>query len=151
MGSAEKLEKGKIEVIEGEEHRPVSSSAVKIVGSHDGIAIIMDGSSTVDPYFMVSECKKKGYDERQILKKIIISRAFTPYQFVDLLEKAERILERKHIIFMGAVTITSLFEDEEMNEVEMRWTRTRAIKKIKSLVREKNVYSVIVDPETNIF
>jgi len=151
MVSIERLEKGKIEVIKGKRHKPVSSSAVNIVGANDGHAIIMDGSSTINPYFMVRECKKKGYDEKKVLKKIMISRAFTAYQFINMLEKAERLLGSKYIIFLGAVTITSLFEDEEMDEVESRWMRTRTIKKIKHLVKEKNLYCVIVDPEIKIF
>lgn len=147
----EKLEKGKIVVIEGGDHRPVSALAVKIVHSHGKGAIIMDGSSTVDPYFMVRKCKEKGANERQVLDKILVSRAFTSYQFVDLIGKAERLIEEEEIGFLGVVTLSPLFEDDEMDEVESRWLRSKVLRKMKQIVRENGLYSAAVDPETHLF
>ncbi len=144
------LEKGSLTLIEGRDHRPISSMAVEVVSVEEKKALIMDGSQTINPYFMVRECKSKGLDEKKVLKNIMISRAFTAYQYKDLIKKAKKRLEDKKIIFLGAVALTPIFEDEEMSEEEGRWLRSRSIKKIKSLVKEKKLYGAIVDPEIEI-
>ncbi|MBS3781818.1 MAG: hypothetical protein KGY66_00880 [Candidatus Thermoplasmatota archaeon] len=144
------LEKGALNIIEGSDHRPVSSLAVQVVASKRKKALIMDGSRTVDPYFMVRKCKSAGLDEKEILKKIMISRVFTAYQYIDLVEKAEEKLKESKIIFLGVVVLSTLFEDEEMNQEEGRWLRSRLIKKIKKLVKEERLYGVIVDPKVEV-
>ncbi len=143
------LVKGRLKMIEGSDHRPVSSLAVQIVASGRKKALIMDGSQTVDPYFIVRECKRKGLDEKEILKKIMIARAFTAYQYRDLVEKAENKLRDTEIIFLGAVALSPLFE--EISQEEGRWLRSRLIKRIKKLVDEEELYGVIVDPEVEVF
>ena len=141
------LEKGSLTLIEGRDHRAISSMAVEVVSVEEKKALIMDGSQTINPYFMVRECKSKGLDEKKVLKNIMISRAFTAYQYEDLIRKAEERLDDEEIIFLGAVALTPIFEDEEMSEEEGRWLRSRSIKKVKSLVKEKELYGAIVDPE----
>jgi len=121
MESEEWLEKGRLKTIEGSDHRPASSLAVQVVASEGKKALIMDGSRTVNPYFMVRECKNAGLDEREILKNIMVSRAFTAYQYKDLVEKVEVKLEEIPIIFLGAVALSPLFEDEELGQEEGRW------------------------------
>ncbi len=145
------LEKGRLKTIEGSDHRPVSSLAVQVVTSGRGKALIMDGSRTVDPYFMVRECKSVGLEERKILKKIMVSRAFTAYQCKDLVEKVEARLEEMPIIFLGAVALSPLFEDKEIGQEEGRWLRSKLIKRMNELVKEKELYGVIVDPNSEIF
>ncbi|MFW5945809.1 MAG: hypothetical protein ACOCTN_02920 [Candidatus Natronoplasma sp.] len=145
------LEKGSLKVIEGSDHRPVSSLAVKVVSCEGKNALIMDGSQTVNPYFMIRECKKAGLNEREVLKKINISRAFTAYQFMDLIIKGERKLKKTDTAFLGTVALSSVFEDDEVREEEGRWMRYRVTKKIRRLVREKDLYGVIVDSEVEIF
>ncbi|GEM_PF-2196577 len=151
MEAEQNLEKGRLKMIEGSDHRPVSSLAVQIVASRKKKALIMDGSRTVNPYFIVRECKQEGLDEKEILRKIMIARAFTAYQYEDLVEKAESKLRDTEVIFLGAVAISPLFEDEEMGQEEGRWLRSRLIKRIKKLVDEEGLYGVIVDPEVEVF
>ncbi len=145
------LERGGIKVLEGKDHRPVTVLAVDVVGLTGRKALMMDGSHTIDPYFMVRKAKEKDLDERKVLKKVFISRAFTSYQFVDLVEKAERMIENEDINFLGVVALTPLFEDDEMDEIECRWLRSKVIRDIKGLVQENEIYGVVVDPKTNIF
>jgi len=150
MESREGLEKGILKMIKGSDHRPVSSLAVQVVSSEKKKAFIMDGSRTINPYFIIRECKDSGLDERDILRRLMISRAFTAYQYRDLVKKAERRLNNTEIIFLGAVALSPLFEDEEMSQEEGKWLRSRLIKKIKKLVKKKGLYGVIVDPEVNL-
>jgi len=151
MKAEQNLEKGRLKIIKGSDHRPVSSLAVQIVASRKKKALIMDGSQTVNPYFIVRECKREGLDEKEILKKIMIARAFTAYQYRDLVEKAENELKDTEVIFLGAVALSPLFEDEEMSQEEGRWLRSRLIKRLKKLVDEEELYGVIVDLEVEIF
>ncbi len=138
-------------MIEGLDHRPVSSLAVQAVASERKKAFIMDGSRTVNPYFIVRECKREDLDEKEVLRRIMMSRAFTAYQYKDLVEKAEKKLKDERIIFLGAVAISPLFEDEEMGQEEGKWLRSKLIKKIKKLVKEEGLYGVMVDPEVELF
>jgi len=138
-------------MIEGSGHRPASSLAVQVVASERKKALIMDGSRTVNPYFIVRECKREDLDEKEILRRIMMSRVFTAYQYIDLVEKAEEKLRDRKIIFLGAVALSPLFENEEISRLEGRWLRSRLIKKVKELVKEEGLYGVIVDPEVEIF
>ncbi|MEF8833110.1 MAG: hypothetical protein V5A66_06310 [Candidatus Thermoplasmatota archaeon] len=151
MQSEERLEKGTLKMIKDSDHRPVSSLAVKVAASKRKKALIMDGSRTANPYFIVRKCKSAGLDEKEVMKKIMISRAFTAYQYRDLVEKVEEKLKDTKIIFLGAVALSPLFEDDEMSNEEGRWLRSRLIKRIKKLIREEELYGVIVDPEVEKF
>jgi len=145
------LKRGSLKLVEGTKNRNVSTLAVNIVASEDKKALIIDGSNTVDPYFMVKECKKTDLDERKILKKIMISRAFTAYQWIDVIEKADQKLNSEDFTFFGCADISSLFKDDEVNGYEGRWLRSRSIKRIRSIVQEKRLYGVIVDQEVDMF
>lgn len=150
MEAEQDLEKGRLKMIKGLDHRPVSSLAVQVVASERKKAFIMDGSRTVNPYFIVRECKREGLNEKEILRRIMMARTFTAYQYIDLLEKAKEELKDRKTIFLGAVAPSPLFEDEEMSQEEGRWLRSRSIKMIKKLVKEEGLYGVIVDPEAEL-
>lgn len=152
MEESEKIERGNIELIEGRGHEPVTSIAVKVVGSVGGSALILDGSSTVNPYYMVNECKKRGYDEKIILRKIKVSRAFTAYQFKDLVSKAREKLEnRDDVNFLGVISMSPLFEDDELSDVEGRWMRSKLVKKIKKSIEKRELFGAVSDPNIEIF
>lgn len=146
------LEKGDLKLVEGKTHEPISSLAVRCVGSKNISAVILDGSSTVNPYFMVRKCKKRGFKIENVLNQVYIARAFTAYQFKDLVQKTKnKIRAENEVGFLGVVSISPLFEDDELEEEEGRWIRSKLIREIKKIVKKENIYSALVDPEAETF
>ncbi len=152
MKEVKEIERGSMELIEEEDHRPVTLLAVEVVGSIGGSAIILDGSTNVDPYYMVKECKKRGYDEKSVLRHILVSRAFTAYQFKDLVTKARvKLREKEDINFLGIVSMSPLFEEDELGDIEGKWIRSMLIKRIKKSVERNDLFAAIADPNADIF
>ncbi|MFW5907578.1 MAG: hypothetical protein ACOCTR_04365 [Candidatus Natronoplasma sp.] len=145
-----RLSKGNIKVLKGRTHEPVSSTAVLIAGETGKRSLILDGSRTVDPYFMVRQIKKLDLTVDEILERIMVGRAFTAYQLQDLVNKAERRLSRD-FAFLGTIGITARFEDDELSGEEGRWLRAKVSRKVKELVEKNSLYGVAVDTDPKIF
>ncbi len=146
------LKEGELKIIEGNSHEFVSSLAVQLVGSEDMCAIILDGSSTINPYFMVKESKNRGFKKEKVLDRIYVARAFTAYQFRDLVKKTEQKIKNENKVdFLGMIGISPLFEDKELEEEEGRWIRSKLMRDIKRTVKEKSIYSVLADPDADAF
>ncbi len=146
------LSKGNIKVLNGRTHEAVSSAAVLVTGETGKRSLILDGSRTVDPYFMVRQIKKIGQSVDRVLGKITIARAFTAYQLKDLVDKAERRLsENEDFALLGTIGVSARFEDDELSDEEGRWLRSKVSRKIKKLVEEESLYGIAVDTDPGIF
>jgi len=146
------LSKGKIKTIEGRTHEPVSMAAVSVIEETGERALILDGSRTVDPYFMVRQIKESGEPIDEILEKITIARAFTAYQFKDLVDRSEDKLNREdEFAMIGLIGVSPIFEDDELDDEEGKWLRSKVSRKVKNLVMKHSLYGIVVDTEPSIF
>ncbi|MBU0685670.1 MAG: hypothetical protein KJ653_07495, partial [Candidatus Thermoplasmatota archaeon] len=59
---------------------------IKAISQFDEEVVWIDGGNTIDPYAISSLCKRLRLDKRDILSRINISRAFTAYQLVTLID-----------------------------------------------------------------
>ncbi len=149
------LERGDIRCFRTPNHKPVTTLAVRTVGEENGRAVIIDGSARIDPYWMVRVCKKHGYGEKDILGRITVGRGFTVYQLTQMVDELEKKVdeddEEDKVIFLGLVAFTSRFSDDDMDQEEALWLRSRYIKKIRRLVEEHELYCVCADEKPELF
>ena len=68
---------------------------VRAISQFDEEVVWIDGGNVVDPYSISSLCKRLRLDKKDILSRVNISRAFTAYQLVTLIdEKLKEQVER---------------------------------------------------------
>jgi len=59
--------------------------------------------------------------------------------------------EEDEIIFLGLVAFTSRFSDDDIDQEEALWLRSRYIKKIRRLVKEHDIYCACADENPEMF
>jgi len=87
-------------------------------GGLDGPSLFIDGGNSFDVYLFTSIARAHGLDHREALDKLVLSRAFTPYELKQLICKDSgevfRLRQPKLLVISD---IFSLFEhDIEVNE-----------------------------------
>ncbi len=146
------LSLGDIRVFRTRRHHPVSTLAVRLAGETPFGAVIVDGTATVDPYWMVRVCKKHGFNEKVVLEKVRIARGFTAYQMKDLICKADKIIkENTDIRFLGVIGLSERFADDDLGIEEGIWLRSQTVEHIRLLVGECRLYCTVADTEPNLF
>ena len=146
------LDKGDIRVFRTRKHHPVSALAVLLVGRTGSKAVIVDGSATINPYWMVRVCKQHGFEEKEVLKNILIARGFTAYQLKELVTKAGRMIsERDDFSFLGLIALSQLFDDDDVNGEEGIWLRSQTTACIKRTVKERNIFCAAADMKPEIY
>ncbi|MGM0510766.1 MAG: hypothetical protein ACQESD_06530, partial [Thermoplasmatota archaeon] len=136
-------------------HHPVTTLAVRTVGEEGERAVIIDGSARIDPYWMVRVCKRYGYGEKDVLGRITVGRGFTVYQLIQMVDDLQKEVdedgEEDGVIFLGLVAFTSRFSDDDIDQEEALWLRSRYIKKIRRLVEEQEIYCACTDENPEMF
>ncbi len=146
------LSLGDIRVFRTRKHHPVSYLAVILAGETPFSAVIVDGTATVDPYWMVRVCKRHGFDEKDVLKKVWMARGFTAYQMKELMCKAENIFrENASARFLGVIGLSERFADDDLGVEEGIWLRSQTVEHIRRLVGKYRLYCPVADTEPKIF
>jgi len=146
------LTTGKIRVFETTNYQPVSVLAVKVISELESKALIIDGTARINPYWIVRVCKEYGYDIDTVLENIIIARGFTAYQLKDMIGRIEDIvINTNNLRFVGIIDFSSRFKDDDLEEEEGIWLRSKAVKEIKRVVKIYNLYAAVADSSPEIF
>ncbi len=146
------LTNGEIRVFETSNYQPVSVLAVKVISELESKALIIDGTARINPYWIVRVCKEYGYDIDTVLENIIIARGFTAYQLKDMIGRIEDIVRNtNNLRFIGLIDFSSRFKDDDLEEEEGIWLRSKAVKEIKRVVKIYNLYAAVADPSPEIF
>jgi predicted ATP-dependent serine protease len=104
----------------------------------------IDGGNTVNPYAIASMCKRLRIDARDALSRINISRAFTAYQMVSLIE--EHLPEQIRACAPSTViisSITSLFTDKDMDWAESRQLLRRCADEVSEATRGNETVTLL--------
>ncbi len=128
------------------DQRLLTELAVKTVASTGKKALILDGSSRLNPYHAVRACKRYGIDEKRTLKMIMGARGFTAYQMCELIEMLKDELIGGDYSYLGISGLYDRFLDPELEPEEGRWLLQRNLRKLKLLVKEYELYSVVSAP-----
>ena len=119
---------------------------VQAISQFDEEVVWIDGGNTVDPYAMSSLCKRLRLDKRDILSRVNISRAFTAYQLVSLIdEKLEEQVERISPSTVIVSSITELFLDKDMKWMESYQLLRRCAEDISRVTKDHETITLVSD------
>ncbi|MBU1159059.1 MAG: hypothetical protein KKE24_06945 [Candidatus Thermoplasmatota archaeon] len=119
---------------------------VKAVHEFDEEVVWIDGGNTVDPYSISALCKKMRMDKRDVLSRVNISRAFTAYQLVTLIdEKLEQEIIESTPAVVIVSSLTDLFQDKDMKWAESYQLLRRCVDDIRRMTQEHETISFVTD------
>ncbi len=108
-------------------------------GLGEGIrAVFVDGNNRFNPYTVSKYAVSKKLSPQKILQNILIARAFTWDQMVELLENRLARLEDIKVVLISG--ITNLFQSYEKQTFE---DLLRAINGIKEIISRKNMILIL--------
>ncbi len=117
---------------------------VRAVSQFDEEVVWIDGGNTVDPYAISSLCKRLRLDKREILSRVNVSRAFTAYQLVTLIdEKLEEQVDRSMPSTIIVSSITDMFLDKDMKWMESHQLLRRCIEDVSRITKDHETISVV--------
>ncbi len=120
--------------------------SVRAISQFDEEVVWIDGGNSVNPYEISSLCKRLGLDRRETLSMINISRAFTAYQLVTLIdEKLEEQVERCSPAAVVVSSITGMFLDKDMKWMESHQLLRRCLECISRTTKEHETISLITN------
>ncbi len=117
---------------------------VRAVDQFGEEVVWIDGGNSVNPYTMASMCRRMRIDARDALSRINVSRAFTAYQLVSLIE--EHLPEQLRARTPSTViisSITSLFTDKDMDWAEARQLLRRCVDGVVTATREDETVTLL--------
>ncbi len=124
---------------------------IRAVSQFDEEVVWIDGSGNdIDPYAIGSLCKRLRLDKREILSRISVSRAFTAYQLVTLIdEKLEEQVERSAPSMVIVSSVADMFMDKDMKWMESHQLLRRCLEDISRITKERETISVITGHALN--
>ena len=119
---------------------------VRAIAEFEEEVVWIDGGNSINPYAISSLCKRLGLDKREVLSSINISRAFTAYQLVTLIdEKLEEQVERCSPSAVIVSSITELFLDKDMKWMESHQLLRRCLERISKVTKEHETISLMTN------
>jgi len=119
---------------------------VRAISEFDEEVVWIDGGNAVDPYGISSICKRLRLDKRDILSRVNISRAFTAYQLVTLIdEKLQEQVERSAPALVIVSSITEMFLDKDMKWMESHQLLRRCLERVAKITKEHETISIITN------
>ncbi len=143
-------ERGEIQFLHTVDYRAVLERAIEVIGVlEEGTrAFMIDATASLDPYWIVRRSKRMDpVNYEQMLDRIFIVRTFTAYQFDEIVKRLDEELDEENFSFLGIIDLSGRFLEEEMDDEEGRWLRSRCLKKIKRVTEERELYCFIGDLE----
>jgi predicted ATP-dependent serine protease len=119
---------------------------VKAVAELDEEVVWVDGGNSVDPYALSALCKRMRLDRRDVLSRVNISRAFTAYQLVTLIdERLEEVVRESSAAMVVVPSITDMFLDKDMRWMEAHQLLRRCAETIRRVARDHETISLVTE------
>ncbi len=119
---------------------------VKAVSEFDEEVVWIDGGNSVDPYALSALCKRMRLDKRDVLSRVNISRAFTAYQLVTLIdERLEEVARESSPAMVIVSSLTDMFLDKDMKWMEAYQLLRRCAEDIGRVTRAYETISLVTD------
>lgn len=119
---------------------------IRAIEGFDEEVVWIDGGNTIDPYAISSICKRLRLDKREILSRVNVSRAFTAYQLVTLIdEKLEEQVKASSPSTVIVSSITELFLDKDMRWMESHQLLRRCLEDISRVTKEHETISILTN------
>jgi predicted ATP-dependent serine protease len=117
---------------------------VRAISQFDEEIVWVDGGNEVSPYAISSLCKRLLLDKRDILSRVNVSRAFTAYQLVTLIdEKLEEQVRKCSPSMIIVSSITELFLDKDMKWMESHQLLRRCADDISRITRDYETITIV--------
>ena len=115
-------------------------------GGLDSHVVIVDGGNSSDPYLCIDFARQYGLDPRQVLSKIISSRAFTVHQLEHLVSHELSYIIKKYGAKLVILSdILAMFSDTSLDRTDARQLLNSISKSI-SKIKECLVIASISKP-----
>ncbi len=119
---------------------------VKAVAEFDEEVVWIDGGNAVDPYALSALCKRMRIDKRDLLSRVNISRAFTAYQLVTLIdERLEDEVRESSPAMVIVSSLTDMFLDKDMKWMEAYQLLRRCTERIQHVTRTYETVSLVTE------
>jgi hypothetical protein len=106
----------------------------------------VDGGNSVNPYALSALCKRFHLDTHEVLESVNVSRAFTAYQFVTLIdEMLEAEVERTKAGLVVISSFPDLFLDKDMWWSEAYQLMKRCVAAIQDTTRRHGTTTVVTN------
>lgn len=137
----------KVALFEGNSSYPSSLLhllCVKAVAELDEEVVWVDGGNAVDPYALSALCKRMRLDKRDVLSRVNISRAFTAYQLVTLIDdRLEEEVRDSSPAMVVVSSLTDMFLDKDMKWMEAYQLLRRCAEGIRRVTRDYETISLV--------
>jgi hypothetical protein len=113
----------------------------------DGREVVwVDGGNSINPYHMAGLCKRQRVNAQEALESINVSRAFTAYQMVTLIdEMLEPELERTDAGMLIVSCFPDLFQDKDVRWSESLQLMQRCIAAIQEATKRHDVVTLVTN------
>jgi hypothetical protein len=112
------------------------------MGGLGSSVVFVDGGNSFSPYLIGDVARGCGFEPRNVLERVYVSRAFTAYQFSALvLEKLEPFVNAKRAGLILVSDIASLFLDRDIPKNEAKDLFVKVCAKLSDIA---NIKSCIV-------
>lgn len=106
----------------------------------------VDGGNSINPYSMAGICKRLRIDPQEVLESVSVSRAFTAYQFVTLIDEMMAAeVERTRAGMLVVTCFPDLFLDKDMWWSESFQLMKRCVSAIQEVTRRHDTVTVVTN------
>ncbi len=119
------------------------------IGGLNSSVLFLDGGNRFRLYQISRIAQLHHLDVRQVLDKIVISRAFTAYQMTSLImERLKDAVEKYNAKMVIISDIAGLFLDEDLEDEEARSVFSQIMSYLQSFVRQSQVVLIATYPRS---
>lgn len=119
---------------------------VRAVELFDEEVVWVDGGNEVNPYAMSSLCRRLGLDRKDVLSRVNVSRAFTAYQLVTLIEdKLDEQVRKSSPSTVIVSSISLMFMDRDMRWMESHQLLRRCLERISSIAKQHETITIVTN------
>ncbi len=146
------INKGQVVFIEGSHSRKhlLELFCLRSILQYNNYCIFVDVGNSFDPYLLAKLVKRK--EPKEVLNKIIISRAFTVHQLAYLIiNETTKIIDLYPSNLVAVSDLLHLFTDPEsdIDRNEIEFILPRILKSLNSLTNQKDAIVVVTSDTKN--
>jgi len=103
----------------------------------EGKAVFVDCGNSISPYAIARMCSERGWDEKKVLKSILVSRPFTAYQLNTLIEDGLTSVLKGKPVMVVLSRLLDLFSSKDVEERDAGIILRKALREIRGMVRDE--------------
>ncbi|MFQ5969286.1 MAG: hypothetical protein ACE5J2_02165 [Nitrososphaerales archaeon] len=148
------IPKGKVVFIKGSQSRKhiLKSFCLRAISQYHNYCIFIDGGNSFDPYILSKLATVSKQNPKEVLSRVIISRAFTCHQLASLIVKETgKIVEAYTTNLVVVSDILYLFTDpeSEIDKYETEMILPKMLKCLTNLAKQKDSIVIITSDNSS--